>query len=41
VNINVAINVNLNTVSVLDSSGASVLVNQTLDFGGTISAFEP
>jgi hypothetical protein len=41
VNINVNITVNMNTVDVFDSAGASVLVNQTLDFGGTISAFEP
>lgn len=38
--INVAITVNMNTVSVEDSSGASILINQTLDFGGSISAFE-
>jgi hypothetical protein len=41
VTINVAITVNMNTVSVLDSAGASVLVNQTLDFSGAISALEP
>ncbi len=38
--VNVAITVNMNTVAISDSAGASILVNQTLDFGGTISAFE-
>ncbi len=37
--VNVVITVNMNTVSIEDSSGASILVNQTLDFGGSITAF--
>ena len=36
--VNVVITVNMNTVTIADSSGASILVNQTLDFGGSISA---
>ena len=38
--VNVAITVNMNTVEIIDSAGASILVNQTLDFSGGISAFE-
>ena len=38
--VNVAITVNMNTVEITDSAGASILVNQTLDFSGGISAFE-
>ena len=41
VTINVDITVNLNTVTVADSAGASILVNQTLDFSGAITALEP
>ena len=39
--VNVNITVNLNTVTIDDSAGASIIVNQTLDFNGAISALEP
>ena len=39
--VNVNITVNLNTVTIDDSAGASIMVNQTLDFNGAISALEP
>ncbi len=39
--VNVNITVNLNTVTINDSAGASIMVNQTLDFNGAISALEP
>ena len=39
--VNVNITVNLNTVTVADSAGASIQVNQTLDFAGAISALQP
>ncbi len=38
--VNVNITVNLNTVTVADSAGASIIVNQTLDFNGAISALD-
>ena len=39
--VNVNITVNLNTVTIDDSAGASIMVNQTLDFNGAISALDP
>ncbi len=39
--VNVSITVNLNTVTIDDSAGASIIVTQTLDFNGAISALEP
>ncbi|TDJ08677.1 MAG: hypothetical protein E2O71_03940 [Deltaproteobacteria bacterium] len=39
--VNVSITVNLNTVTIDDSAGATIMVTQTLDFNGAISALEP